>query len=104
LLRDHIANPQERTAVVTHFRNRKLAEAWVRAGASPDGEVDKNEMTQDGGKPGSVSRMSYDPQVGIQFNDVDLDHGSGSLPGGVYRVRHGSTGWNKVHPTNQSAS
>jgi broad specificity phosphatase PhoE len=27
LLRDHIANPQERTAVVTHFRNRKLAEA-----------------------------------------------------------------------------
>jgi hypothetical protein len=40
--------------------------------------------------------MSYDPQVGVHLNDVYLGHGSGMLPGGLYALRHGSTGWNKV--------
>jgi hypothetical protein len=61
-------------------------------------------MTQDGGKPGSVVRMSYDPQVGVQFSNVDLDHRSGMLQGGLYLIRYGSTGWNKVRPTGQSTS
>jgi hypothetical protein len=55
-------------------------------------------------KPGSVSRMSYDPQVSVHLNDMDLGHGSGMLPGGIYFIRRGSTGSNKVRPTGRSTS
>ncbi len=94
LLRDYVANPSERTAVVTHFRNKKLMEAWIRKGALPDYQVDHEEMTQDGGNPGSITRVSRNPSTGYQLNDVDLSS-PGNLQGGLYLIRHEKTPWNK---------
>ena len=93
-LRDHIANPSERTLLVTHFRNKKLMEAWIRAGAKPSGKVDTEEMTQDGGSPGSMMRVFHDPRIGYQINDVD-EKSNQRLPGGVYICRHEKTAWNR---------
>lgn len=99
-LREHVANPSERTALVTHFRNRKLMEAWIRKGAPADGDVDKAEMTQEGGPPGSMLKVSHDPRVGYVLNDVDED-GTQSLGGGVYLIRHEKTDWNKTSPSSE---
>jgi len=103
LLKEHVANPSERTGVVTHFRNKKLFEAWVRKGALPDYQIDPEEMTQEGGPPGSITRVSSDPRVGIQFNDVDLRSPT-QLPGGIYIIRHEKTPWNRPDPTGISPS
>jgi broad specificity phosphatase PhoE len=105
VLRQHIANPGERTMLVSHFRNKKLMEAWIRTGAKPSGEVDKEEMTQDGGSPGSLMRVSYDPRIGYQINDVD-EESNQRLLGGVYICRHEKTPWNRPDsiPTGASTS
>jgi broad specificity phosphatase PhoE len=95
ILRDHIANPQERTLLVTHSRNVKLMNAWLRTGAKQDYEVDPGEMTQDSDKPGHLERISWDPHIGWQTNDVDTSSPT-RLGGGIYLLRHESTPWNKT--------
>lgn len=93
-LRESIANPTERTALVTHGRGLKIMNAWVRAGANQDFEIDPGEMIQDHDSPGTVMRVSHQPGIGIQVNDVDL-HSPTPLSGGVYLIRHENTPWNR---------
>ena len=95
LLREHRANPGERTVVVTHSRNLKLMNAWLRKGAKPDQETDNSDMMADSDTPGAIQRVSYDPRIGYQTNEVD-PKSQGMLPGGIYMVRHEATPWNRT--------
>ena len=97
------ARPQERTGLVTHYRVRKLLEAWMRNGMPDDGSVDAGEMTlhSAGNKPGSIERLHVDPFAGPQISSVDLDS-HGLLPGGLYFIRHEDTPWNAKASGGQS--
>ena len=53
----------------------------ARIGQRDNPHIGRLDIKSRAPKPGSVSRMSYDPQVGVHLNDVDLGHGSGMLPG-----------------------
>lgn len=99
------SRPQERTGLVTHYRVRKLLEAWMRNGMPEDGSVDAGEMTLHtaGAKPGSVERLSVDPFAGPQLSSVDLDS-HGLLPGGIYFIRHEDTPWNSKTGSGKGAS
>ncbi|MDE1766580.1 MAG: histidine phosphatase family protein [Thaumarchaeota archaeon] len=90
------SRPQERTGVVTHYRVRKLLEAWMRNGMPDDGSIDSGEMTlnSSNNKPGSLERLHVDPFNGPQLSNVDLDH-MGLLQGGLYFIRHEDTPWNR---------
>lgn len=103
LLREHRANPGERTAVVTHGRDLKLMNAWLRAGAEPDGKIDVGEMNQDHDSPGSVLKVKYDPRIGTTGSSVDLRSPS-YLGGGIYLIRHENTDWNKDSSTPNGTS
>jgi len=80
-LREHISQPQERTGLVTHYRVKKLVDSWVRAGAEADYKIDPGEMLQKGDAPGTITRLHYDPRVGVQLSEVDPKT-SAPLPGG----------------------
>jgi len=87
--------PDRKIGVVTHYRVRRLLDAWMRGGMDPNGSVDTEVMTSHDGqdKPGSLQRLSVDPYAGPQISSVDLDNPA-SLQGGIYLIRHGKTGWN----------
>lgn len=98
VMREHRGNPQLKTALVTHYRVKKLLQSWLNRGARQDWEVDPNEMTSEASsgneKPGSLDRLSYDQNVGWQTNPVDLRNPA-DLMGGIYLVRHERTPFNK---------
>lgn len=85
----------KKIAVVTHYRVKKLLDAWMRGGMDPDGGIDTDEMLSkaDGIKTAGVDRLSVDPYAGPEMSAVDLKNPS-PLMGGVYLIRHGSTDWN----------
>lgn len=89
------ADPQRAIGAVTHYRVKKLLEAWMRRGMDPSGDIDSEFMNthDESNKPGGVERLSADPYAGPQLSDVDLD-GPGKLLGGLYLIRHEATPWN----------
>lgn len=107
LIADHQARPDEKTGVITHYRVRRLLDAWMRKGMNEDGEIDADTMNTHTGNepPGSMSRFSINPSnKNPQMNLVDLKTPA-RLPGGIYFVRHEATPWNAVPPgTGQGAS
>ena len=88
------ANPQKRIGLVTHFRVKKLMDAWMRKGAQGQ-EIDPDVMTANSSdhSPASVDRVVVDPNAGPQAFSVDLDSPA-QLGGGLYLIRHGETDWN----------
>jgi len=99
------SRPEEATGLVTHYRVRKLLEAWMRKGAPEDGSIDTEEMTTHTahGKPGSLERLVMDPYAGPQLSSVDLNS-SGRLGGGLYFIRHEDTPWNNKGMASPSPS
>lgn len=91
----HKSRPDEKVGLVTHYRVRKLLEAWMRKGMDPDGVIDTDEMTKHdmGSQPGSLERFRVDPYTGPQIEGVDLKSPS-PLTGGLYFIRHEKTPWN----------
>jgi broad specificity phosphatase PhoE len=93
--REHIADPSKRIALITHYRDKKLVDAWIRRGAEPSFEVDPNEMTTySSDPPGSIDRLHWDRNLGAQVSPVDVKSPT-LLQGGVYLIRHGQTAWNE---------
>ena len=94
-LRESAANPDRRIGLVTHFRVKKLMDAWMRKGAQDDLTIDDDLMTSNSGDHGTggVTRIVNDPYAGPQAFNVDLDSPS-QLGGGIYMIRHGATAFN----------
>lgn len=89
------ADPSRAIALVTHYRDKRLLDAWMRKGMDPEGAIDGPTMTtkDENDTPSSVIRLHVDPSAGPQLSGVDLD-GPGKLQGGLYIIRHGETAWN----------
>lgn len=99
LMRQSRVDPTRKIGVVTHYRVKKLIDSYLQKGAHEDSnDVDLDEMTRHSvdNKPGSIDRLSVDPNGGPQMSSVDMDHGgSGDLQGGLYLIRHENTEWNR---------
>jgi broad specificity phosphatase PhoE len=89
------ANPAKKHVLVTHYRNIKLAESWLKRGGKPDGAYDPNEMMQKDGEPGDLYHV--DPQRKT-MQRLNLKQ-PGQLPGGLFILRHGYTRLNAENPT-----
>lgn len=89
------ADPTRAIGVVTHYRVKKLLEAWMRKGMDPGGDIDRDFMNEHdtSNVPGGVERLAMDTYAGPQMSSVDLD-GPGRLLGGLYLIRHENTPWN----------
>lgn len=89
------SDPTRKIGVVTHYRVKKLLDAWMAKGMDPNGDIDPDEMTRHGSqnKPGSIDRLVMDPYAGPQMYDVDTSS-PGNLGGGLYFLRHEKTDWN----------
>ena len=86
---------RRRVGLVTHYRVKKLIDAWMRKGAGSDYDIDEDLMTSnsDDHSPGGVDRLVVDPNAGPQMFNVDLASPA-QLGGGLYLIRHGETEWN----------
>lgn len=71
---------------VTHGRNLRVVDSWLKKGAPQDKSVDLNNMTEDGdwSKTGQLLRAA---KGGLQPAE------DASRPG-IYFARHGATNWN----------
>jgi broad specificity phosphatase PhoE len=88
-------DPTKKIGLVTHYRVKRLLDSYMQAGMPDDGTIDANEMTRHdmGTPPGSLDRLSADPDAGPQMHSVDLDNPA-RLLGGAYFIRHEATPWN----------
>ena len=95
LISQSATSPTRRIGVTTHYRVKKLLDAWLQGGSDPDGAIDTEEMIRHGASntPGSVDRLVMDPYAGPQMFDVDLKSPT-PLGGGLYFLRHEATAWN----------
>ena len=80
-------DPRERILNVTHYRGVRLIQAWVKAGASDNMEVDVDIMTTKGDDL-PCDLFMLDPKARM-FKKVKR----GNAPG-IYFLRHGSTAYN----------
>lgn len=86
------ANPQEKVVWVTHYRDLRLLESWIKKGAPSSLEIDAPHMAQKGDPPGSVHRL-YCKDGKVTLDKVNMDSGEKLSPG-IYVVRHGCTRFN----------
>jgi broad specificity phosphatase PhoE len=86
ILAQYQANPQQRIAVVTHSRDLKAIEAWVKNGAPPSGDLDHKVLGQDAPETGTVQRLYLDGGRWAIDHDVKAQ--------GILICRHGETEWN----------
>ncbi len=91
VMQESQADPQARIGVITHNRDQKLWRGFIKAGARPDGMVDKRELAKGGEIPGGVDLISQGPN-GWQIEDFD-PRTEVTRPG-IYAIRHTSTDWN----------
>ncbi|HXC04419.1 MAG TPA: histidine phosphatase family protein [Bacteroidia bacterium] len=84
------SKPTERKALITHYRDLRLAQSWAAKGFPDSMEINSKMMTQKGDDPPtSVHRLHW---VGSKPKMEKIDMKSNSkLPGGLYLVRHGAT-------------
>lgn len=87
------SRPDEKVGLVTHGRVKTLLDAWMRKGMDPNGEVDKDVMTEPPSKNGSIDKFRVDPYTGPQMEAVDMKSHT-PLRGGLYVIRHEATPWN----------
>ncbi len=103
LLAQSASQPDRKIGVVTHYRTKRVLDAWMRAGAYPDRSVDADTVaTKDAGsKPGMIERLYNDSQAGPQLTSVDRQSPQ-PLRGGIYIIRHEKTDWNSPTSGNPS--
>lgn len=88
-------NPNLKLGIVSHYRVKKLLQAWMRNGMEQNGPIDREDMAmKDKISPGGIDRFTVDPYAGPQMSSVDLDHHQGNLLPGAYFIRHEETAWN----------
>lgn len=89
------SNSQRKIGLVTHFRVKKLLDAWLRKGAQSDFTIDPDVMTDNTNDhtPAGVDRLVLDYNAGPQMFGVDLNSNA-TLGGGLYLIRHGATAFN----------
>lgn len=94
-------DPNRKIGVVTHYRVKKLLDAWLRKGMNPEGDIDTQDMTTHMGheNPGSIDKLVIDPYAGPQMQAVDLENDKSNLGGGLYFLRHERTEWNRPETT-----
>ena len=83
---NQVANfePGQRILNVTHYRDIRALDAWLKAGGLPDLSIDTDAMTTKGKeKPGQMFRL--DPETG------KLSLAKDATKDGVYFLRHGET-------------
>jgi broad specificity phosphatase PhoE len=106
MMREHQGNPSLKTAVVTHYRVKKLLQSWLNRGAESSYEIDPHEMTaernQKDNQPGGIDRLAYDQNTGWSLNPVDLRNPA-DLMAGMYIIRHENTDWNQGKNTSQQS-
>ncbi len=85
-LADSKADPSAKIGLVTHPRVLQLAEAWVKSGARPDLEIDRQHMASHG-EAGPVLRLHHKPDGVIGMQKMT----KGKLQGGVHLIAHGAT-------------
>ena len=86
------ADPDKQIMDVTHYRDLRLIEAWVRRNAPKSMEIDTPHMMGKGDAPGSVLRLFWSgPKLKLERVNMKSD---AQLPGGIFFVRHGITLWN----------
>jgi broad specificity phosphatase PhoE len=94
-LAKHTIMPNAKDAYVTHYRDIKLAQAWVKAGGVGNDGIDEETMKEKNDPPGSVHRMFVDPKSQeTKMEPISTDDTT-PLKGGVYLIRHGHTNWNQ---------
>ena len=91
-LAEHRVNPDAKIALVTHLRDVKLTDAWVKAGAQPSLAIHTKTMVTPGDEPASVHRLFEDNGT-VRLEPVNM-RSSKQLVGGVYIARHGRTSMN----------
>lgn len=80
--------PGQKILNITHYRDVKAMDAWVKAGAKPDLSIDAQEMIKKGDThPGDLYRL--DPQK------MTFEKAADTKQDGIYFARHGSTEWNE---------
>jgi broad specificity phosphatase PhoE len=85
-------DPEKQILDVTHYRDLRLIEAWIRRGAPKSMEIDIPHMVGKGDAPGSVSRVFWSGNK-PKIEKVNMKSDT-PLPGGLYFARHGITLWN----------
>lgn len=94
----HKANsvkPGQTVVDVTHGRNIRLVDAWLKAGAPEDLSISKKAM---------LSPSEHIPTGDLERVDMKnkrLEHVSGTSGGGYFLMRHGDTEWNQSQPGQQ---
>jgi broad specificity phosphatase PhoE len=94
LLAEHTADPSAKIGAVTHYRNIRLANAWVKEGGVGNDRINPDYMKGKAGPPGSVWRLAKGPGEEPSLKEISMDDPS-PLGGGVYLIRHGLTAWNE---------
>jgi broad specificity phosphatase PhoE len=80
--------PGEKVLNVTHGRNLRLHEAWMKKGAPADGSVDVKHMTGDG-EWSKTGDLFFENEKTNTLDPMER----ASKPGNYY-ARHGETEWN----------
>lgn len=90
-----LRQPGERVLLVCHYRNIKMAEAWLGKGTASDLLYDEVEMSKHDpkAKTTEVYILLKGGPAGLKLLPVELAP-TGMLPEGLYCVRHGSTLFN----------
>lgn len=85
-LADHTAG--DKTAVVTHYRNIRATDSWLKAGGQADNSIDTKNMLQKGdSQPGDMFYLHPGTKSLQKVDKADQP--------GVYMIRHGATAWNE---------
>lgn len=80
--------PGEKVLNVTHGRNLRLHQSWLREGAPEDGSIDKKHMVGDG-EWSKAGQLFYEDTARHSLEPVER----ADKPGNYYS-RHGETEWN----------
>jgi broad specificity phosphatase PhoE len=86
-------DPTKKTALVTHYRPLRLAQAWAQKGFPPSMEINTATMTQKGSDPPASVHRIYWKGSKPKMEKVDMNSNT-KFPGGIYIVRHGATKYN----------
>ncbi|HLW76481.1 MAG TPA: histidine phosphatase family protein, partial [Bryobacteraceae bacterium] len=86
-LKDQILNlkPGETVLNITHGRDMRLVDSWLKNGAPEDGSVDVDHMTKDGDWSGEGDLF--------RVKQGGLESAEDAKEPGIYYARHGATDW-----------
>jgi broad specificity phosphatase PhoE len=89
-----LTDSKDRVVVVNHYRGIKVLQSWISKGLPPDQSLDNEELLRHDGAPGDIHRLYIAPTGKWKIQDFDPPSWNGTLPHGIYVIRHGQTPWN----------